>query len=328
MPPTDLRRVVRPTDSDRRGPPRDGASPNDRADSALSAALRFIATTVAPTTLVTALLIYFGRQYVKGFTGYFRVDPSVFDFSTQDYLVRSTDAVFIPLVILIAVVALVLVSRRLIRILPHTRRSQLARITAPVAGAVGLALLALAAAPLLGSYRPVWVLEVGGLCLSVGVLAVAGCIALFRAAREGPRRGPSLASIGEWGAVFLLVSAGLFWFTNAYADQVGRSQAILTENGLHTAPDVVLYSTRDLGLQLPGVTSATCPPARGSDAASAYRYRYEGLKFVLQSGGYYLFLPASWARTNGTAVVLPRTDSLRLEFTLPHAVPRRPCAAP
>ena len=34
-------------------------------------------------------------------------------------------------------------------------------------------------------------------------------------------------------------------------------------------------------------------------------------------GGQYVFLPASWTAADGVAVVIPRTDSLRLEFAPP-----------
>lgn len=54
-------------------------------------------------------------------------------------------------------------------------------------------------------------------------------------------------------------------------------------------------------------------PCKNSDAA--YRFRYEGLKLIPQSGNQYLFLPASWAPTNGAAIVLPRSETLRLEFS-------------
>jgi hypothetical protein len=38
---------------------------------------------------------------------------------------------------------------------------------------------------------------------------------------------------------------------------------------------------------------------------------------VLRSGNQYLFLPEDWTRENGTALVIPRTDTLRLEFSGP-----------
>jgi hypothetical protein len=59
----------------------------------------------------------------------------------------------------------------------------------------------------------------------------------------------------------------------------------------------------------------------------SYRYRYDGLKLVLQSGGQYFFLPAGWTTADGAALVLPRTDSLRLEFTAAGPAPPDRCAS-
>jgi hypothetical protein len=56
---------------------------------------------------------------------------------------------------------------------------------------------------------------------------------------------------------------------------------------------------------------------RCRDARSAYPYRYEGLVLVIQSANQYVLLPQSWTPDTGVAVVVPRTDTVRLEF-VPH----------
>lgn len=71
-----------------------------------------------------------------------------------------------------------------------------------------------------------------------------------------------------------------------------------------------MFSAARLGLQGPGIREVAC-----ADPAAAYSFRYDGLKLVLQSGGRYLFLPAGWHRSTGAAILIPRGDSLRLEFT-------------
>jgi hypothetical protein len=63
---------------------------------------------------------------------------------------------------------------------------------------------------------------------------------------------------------------------------------------------------------LPGVHERRC-----HDAEGAYPYRYHGLKLVLESGGQLFLLPAQWVDGTGTAMVVPRTDAIRLEFTGP-----------
>jgi hypothetical protein len=41
---------------------------------------------------------------------------------------------------------------------------------------------------------------------------------------------------------------------------------------------------------------------------------------MLQSGNQYVFLPQAWSPREGVAIVMPRNDSLRLEF-LPATAP-------
>lgn len=87
---------------------------------------------------------------------------------------------------------------------------------------------------------------------------------------------------------------------------------------------MVLYSEKSLDLQMPGVREMVCSTPESVPEA-AYRFRYEGLKFVLQSGNHYLFLPTGWTRTSGTALVIPRSDALRLEFSGPGQGARADC---
>ena len=117
-------------------------------------------------------------------------------------------------------------------------------------------------------------------------------------------------AVAEWTAAFVLASVGLFWAVGSYATGIGTGRAQEMEAALPAWPDAVLYSQHSLALRGPGIVEETCA---GADAA--YRYRYDGLKLVLQSGGQYFFLPAGWTTAGGAALVLPRTDSLRLEFT-------------
>jgi hypothetical protein len=105
------------------------------------------------------------------------------------------------------------------------------------------------------------------------------------------------------------VALSLFWAATAYSAAVGRAQARLYAAELAAEPDAVLYSERSLRLAGPGVREVPC---QGAEAG--YRFRYDGLKLMLQSGGQYVLIPAQWTRSSGVAFVIPRTDSLRLEL--------------
>jgi hypothetical protein len=85
----------------------------------------------------------------------------------------------------------------------------------------------------------------------------------------------------------------------------------------------VIYSERSLSLAAPGVREVRC-----RDPQAAYRFRYDGLKLVPQSGDQYLLLPEAWTPTNGVAILMPRSDTVRLEFIPASArgtVPRPTC---
>lgn len=72
---------------------------------------------------------------------------------------------------------------------------------------------------------------------------------------------------------------------------------------------MTLYSERPLHL---GGTGVTETPLAGEDAA--YRYRYDGLRLLIRSGGNFFMLPTQWTRQDGVAIVLRDDPSVRLEL--------------
>jgi hypothetical protein len=276
---------------------------------------------VAPTSLLTGLLFYFGRSRAAGYYRYFHVNSTVLDLSTNDYLFTSVDGLFVPLSVaaLLALVAL-WANRLLLTRVSAGRRRRAVRLLAPAAGLIGAVLVVLAFTDLLtegnvfGSNSPT-----GGLCLAVGVLLAVYAVRLLRLTAPAPEQaGGRRAATGlaEWGAAFLLVSIGLFWAAQAYAFGVGIGGAITLHRALPTVPEAVLYSQQSLSLDVPGVTEVRC-----ADPDAAYRFRYDGLRLVRQAGNQYLLLPATWDRTTGTAVLIPRSATVRLEFRSSAAPP-------
>jgi hypothetical protein len=92
--------------------------------------------------------------------------------------------------------------------------------------------------------------------------------------------------------------------------RMGTQEAVGHVAGLRCAPDVVLYSEKSLNLQYAGVWEE---PSATPDGA--YGFRYPGLKLVPQPGKQYLLLPADWTPGTRPAILLPRSDALRLEAT-------------
>jgi hypothetical protein len=61
---------------------------------------KFLGSVVAPTTLLTALLFYFGWLHAYSFFRSLGVHSTVLDLSTRDYVQRSVDALFVPIVVM------------------------------------------------------------------------------------------------------------------------------------------------------------------------------------------------------------------------------------
>ena len=281
---------------------------------ALPQVLKIVGSIVAPTTLLTALMYYFGRLQFAGFYWYLGAPVSVLDLTVQDYLNNSVDGLIPPLIAAAGTALLAVWVHQLVlgALSVGTRRIVL-RVLMPVTAVAGLVLLILAI-PTFPSFP-----EARGLSLSIGVLLLFYAARLLRllSAERRPkqvaRRAPTTATVAEWGAVFILVSVGLFWAVGSYAIGTGIERAYQLETSLlPSSSDVVVYSEKRLNLQAAGVREVTC---QYPDAA--YGFRYEGLKLVLQSGNQYLFLPAGWTRADGVAMLIPRSDALRLEFRAP-----------
>jgi hypothetical protein len=288
----------------------------DVAD-AVARVLKIVGAVVAPTTLLTGLLLYFGRQHATALFDHFGIPSTVFELTPQDYLVRSADGLFVPLALGAGTTLTVLWVREWVaRVVPAPRRRRIARRTAPLLALAGLVAGGLAVAGVLGPAAFAGVPELPGLFLAGGVLLLAAAVHLMHGSGD-ERRALPVGLAMEWAAVFVLIAVGLFWAVGNYAAGVGRSRAVQIEQQLAVRPDATLFSEKRLALGgVPGVSEYVCSDDAVKDD-SAYRFRYDGLKLVFQSGGQYLFLPAGWTHDDGPALVVPRTDSLRLEFSAP-----------
>jgi hypothetical protein len=288
-------------DSDRAGS--DGAG-SDRAGRAT--ALKIVASVAANVTVLTGLLFWFGLLYTQTFFEFFRVHPSLLDQSANDILARGVDGLFVPLAALaFAVLVVIGVLRYLRSRLAEPTWLAVLRVGTPLAWLIGLGLLVAAAIVVANPASYTGYPGLPGLGLAVGVLAL---LFAWRRTMVGADAGPATAAT-EWGVMFLLIVVGLFWSVSDYSLAVGTERAVAFARQLPGKPDLVLYSEKSLDIGAAGVRETRC-----ANPDSAYRYRYTGLKLLLQSGGEYVLLPATWSVGNGTTIVLPRTDSVRLEF--------------
>ncbi len=281
----------------------------DAADSgALGLTFRVIGTVVAPTTLLTALMFYFGTQHAFWFFQHFGINYTILDLTAADYLLRSADGLFVPLLfVAVAGCAGMWARRALTGWLPAAVRRFGRRHGARLCGLLGVVGLGVALVGVLTPRTFDGYLALPALSLVGGTLLVVGGSRLHRATESAASSVNSVAA--EWATAFVMIGIGLFWAVGDYSAAVGTGRGIDMEAALPDWPDAVLYSTEPLNLPSDAATGSICTANEGG-----FRYRYEGLKLMFASSSQYLLLPGGWSDGGGPAVVLPRTDSIRMEF--------------
>src|SRR5687767_11995280 len=84
--------------------------------------MKFITSIGSPIALATALLFYFGWIRSEEQARAFGADASVFAMSTQDYVLRSVNVLFFPLILMLMVCLLLLRLDRALRAGPDAPR--------------------------------------------------------------------------------------------------------------------------------------------------------------------------------------------------------------
>jgi hypothetical protein len=280
------------------------ANPDER--SFWSRALGVISAIGPPITVATALLFYFGWARAEAQAAYMGLDVSLFGYAAQDYILISISALFLPLVgLLLAAVVWVALDRWLRRRIDEDRgRAVTVRavgIAALLSGlmiGIGLLLAILTSTAMFAPYL-----------MALGVLIATWCISLRRQSRGG-----HLATLTteqravETTLVLSIVTLLLFWGTADYAQALGRRLALDFEQGVQFMPRAEVYSLKPLGI---GANAIKEVKVGTGDAAL---YRYDGLRLLVLSGGRFFFLHDGWTARDGTVIVLPDDNSVRIEF--------------
>ena len=293
------------------GPPRDGAphgaAPDPRNASVPEAhrppdLMKFITSIGSPIALATSLLFYFGWVRSEAQAKAFGADASVFVMSTQDYVLRSINVLFFPLILLILAA---LLAHRLDRTL-RTGPVALPWL-APVARALqfswalflALGIVLYAVSGRFGDVTlPLWV--------ALAILGPVYGTVLRRPATGGGRRFSRMTV----ALLAALITVTLFWQTERLARLGGEALAQDIQDNLgDRLKKVELFSAKDLHIVGPGVRTTTF-----TDTNSAYGYQYSGLYLLQRSGDKYFLLTDGWDRDAGRLIVLPDSPTIRVEF--------------
>ena len=270
--------------------------------------LGFLSVIGPPATVVTALVFYFGWARAQAQAEWMGLHVNLFGYTTRDFALLSISALYLPLLLLIALAMLWvwldrLLRRRIDRGAAGRWATALPRAALLGAGAlIGLMVVLLFAERV---YSPLY----APYLVTAGVLVAAWAVRIRRcaAAVEGPRR-PAEQQAVEATLLLVLVALLLFWGTSNFAEARGRGLAEDLEVNLPWLPRAQVYSQEPLGLDVPGVSTHEL------GTAEAPLYRYDGLRLLTVSGERYFFLHEGWSVEEGTVVVLPDDASLRVQY--------------
>ena len=276
--------------------------------------LQGLAALLPPASILTALAVWYGYELVRTRGRYFGLDPSVLDYTTREYVLRSASAVLAPLLYLtVGCLALLWVHAVLREVL---RR----RMWAGGIGALGILFTIIGAAATVQGVRIVadrTVLaeaqSIRPLVLAAGVILAAYGPWLFRQShgREAAQSA-SLLFVTTCALTIATVALSLFWSFSVAAASAGLADSHrLASNQLRDLPRVIVYSAEALALSGPGVEGERMP------GQSTYPWRYTGLRLLVRSSDQYFLLPTGWVSRDDVAIVLRDSKTLRFEFQEP-----------
>jgi len=306
-----------------------------RAPGRLLSLVSSAASVVAPLSVLSALLFYFGYASSRAQYEYFGLDVDTIGLSTQDYVMRSPQPLLMPLLVLTLLGILVAathvaICRRIAVAVADAdhkaddagdagaagSRRRLERIRrrggglvfaggAALAGGVGL----LFSYAVLREWAPYPL--VTALLLALGAaMAAYGLRIQALAGRRERFRGADLS-------IYLLLAASVFWATATLAQWSGRGSAEYAAAHMDRLPSVILDTRERLFLTSPNVTETVLQPSSGQ----TFHYRYRRLRLLIQGRDRLFLVPESWSASNSTLVVPTNDGSVRLQFQFQNVPP-------
>jgi hypothetical protein len=292
---------------------------NSSVDQAIPVAVRDLfqklSLFVAPPTLVIALAYWFGWTLTSARSAYFGIDSSTLGYSTTDYLLRSADAAFVPVaIVLLAVLAAILLHGFIQRAVVTHRGPAVVRRGAAGGAAFGAFLTFFAVWSI---FRPLPVATsylVPPVILGLGPALIAYSMWTLRNVRA-PARDRAGQVVPAWERSGYVIAAmlallGIFWASSLYAAALGRGRAQVLSENLSRQPAVTVFSVRSLGIDAAGVAASQI-----ADGDPAYKFRYSGLRLLVHSADKYFLVNDDWSRERGVTIVLRDTSDIRVEFT-------------
>jgi hypothetical protein len=265
--------------------------------------ISFAAGIVAPVTLLSALLFYFGYVSARTQYEYFGIDVDTIGLSTQDYVMRSPQPLLVPLLVLtlLAVAGLLLHKAIRGRVTAGSART-VRRVRVGVILALVLGVVGLLAYPLIGQL-PYYALFVP---LLIGLAAAALAYLTYLARTIEPELGSQRVLVILLAVV---TTTCAFWATATTAQYSGRGLAKSDARDLDQFPVVILDTKERLQLRSPGIEET----ALRAGAGQTFNYRYRGLRLLVVGDDRLFLVPQRWTASN-TTLVVPLDGNVRVQF--------------
>lgn len=285
----------------------------DAADAgSLGHNVRVLVGFVAPTTILTALFLYFGYVWTDSFYEYFGVDAATLQFSPQDYMLRSVQALYVPVgAILLIGLLLTWAQPSIVVVVLRHRHVRWWQVAWRALLGIGLALMVAGVVFVLLPGASTRSSMLAPLCIAAGVLVLGYCRSLAALRRRGRFRRAGARERTGTGLVLAIVTLCLFWSANSFAQQYGRGMAVDLGGQLTLRPAVTMDTTQELFLQLPGVTETGLPAASKDQT---FHFRYRGLRLLAQSGDRMFLVSTQWTPHTGRALMLTTGPDVRIQF--------------
>jgi hypothetical protein len=293
-----------------------GSGAEESRESSVERWTRVATSVIAPTTLLTALLFYFGYVETTAEYRYFGITIGTLELTTQDLVLRSIGALYVPLGGLLALlIAMSWIHGAVSRRLTSGGSSRSLR-------RLGAALAILGAAGVVRGVIGVLVPEVARteavalspLSLALGSMAAAYGARLWRRAsgRVGDDRGTVWSRRASLALTAGLVTLSLFWATNSFAAAYGRGRALEAAARLEDRPRVTLDTTERLFIVSSGDSLGVVEtPLAPVENGQRFRYRYTGLRLLVEAQGRMFLLPDRWNIDAGYTLVISAGNDLR-----------------
>jgi hypothetical protein len=281
--------------------------------------LGIVGLVVAPTTLITSLLYYFGYVSTRKNLLYFGIDPDAVGYTTSDYVANSVGIVFALTLGLLAVFAAVLLAGLYIRRLAAAGRGT------PVMRWAAGALITLGAAAtvvvLVGVRRGFFGVDLPRLTVdqqrAVTPAALGGAAILLAGfwmlkalePSDSQRRRVTVERALVAIAVVVVVAA-VFWATNIFATKAGEIDGKNAAADLWWRQNTVVLDTTER-LNVDGALIKETPLGSTSPA-EATTFRYQCLRALVVRGDQWVLVPAKWTDPGGIAMILTANSSNRI----------------